>query len=179
MPDQQHDIPICAPKSEVPQALSLEKEDLQQRAWRMPDIIVYQHNADEWWVTPLDEELPLIRLNRVGASLLGAMDGRVTLQTLLDQFGSWVCSPSGETGRWHLEHWSLPRYSLCFYGSEAPSGHSVNAKWDLLLQRVREHWPGNAPVESEQHLTEFHHKGIQHHHGHFEIYRDNGLASLS
>ncbi|NKB80998.1 MAG: methyltransferase domain-containing protein [Nitrospirales bacterium] len=167
--DQQHDSPVSMTQPDRLQALSLEGETLQQRAWRMPDIIVYQHNVNEWWVTPLDEELPLIRLNRAGASLLGAMDGRATLQTLLDQFGTWVCSPSGETGRWHLEHWSLPRYSLCFYGAEAPSGHSVHAKWDLLLQRVRDHWPGNAPVESDQHLTEFHHKGIQQHHGHFEI----------
>ena len=89
-------------------SLLLEGEILSQRAWRMPDIIVYQHGPDEWWVTPLDEQLPLIRLNRMGASLLSAMDGRSTLKTLLDQFGTWVCGPTGETGRWHLERWSSP-----------------------------------------------------------------------
>jgi ubiquinone/menaquinone biosynthesis C-methylase UbiE len=149
--------------------LRLEGDVLQQRAWRMPDLIVYQHEAEEWWVTPLDEDLPVIRLNRMGASLLGAMDGRASIQSLLDQFGKWVCGPNQETGRWHLERWSLPQFSLCYYGDEAPSGHSVNAKWDLLLQKVREKWPGNVAVESEEHLTEFHHKGIQGHHGHFEI----------
>lgn len=150
-------------------SLLLEGKILSQRAWRMPDIIVYQHGPNEWWVTPLDEELPLIRLNRMGASLLGAMDGRSTLKTLLDQFGTWVCGPTGENGRWHLERWSLPRYSLCYYGSEPPSGHSAEAKWDLLLQRVRERWPGNVPIESEDHLSDFHLQGIQGHHGHFEI----------
>ena len=151
------------------ETLLLEGEILQQRAWRMPDLIVYQHGPEEWWVTPLDEELPLIRLNRMGASLLGAMDGRSTIKTLLDQFGKWVCGPNHETGCWHLERWSLPRYSLCYYGSEPPSGHSVNAKWDLLLQQVRERWPGNTAVESEGQLTDFHRRGIQGHHGHFEI----------
>lgn len=151
------------------QPLCLEGEILQQRAWRMPDLIIYQQGPEEWWVTPLDEDLPIIRLNRMGASLLGAMDGKATLRNLLDQYGKWVCGPNNETGKWHLERWSLPQYSLCYYGSEAPSGHSVEAKWDLLLQKVREKWPANVSVESENHLTEFHRKGIQGHHGHFEI----------
>lgn len=149
--------------------LALEGEILQQRAWRMPDLIVYQHSSEEWWVAPLDEDLPIIRLNRMGAALLGAMDGKATIRTLLDQYGKWVCGPGQETGRWHLERWSLPAYSLCYYGNEAPSGHSVDAKWDRLLQKVREHWHGNVAVETEAHLTAFHQKGIQSHHGHFEI----------
>ena len=64
--------------SETPSSLkpmTLEGDLLQQRAWRMPDLIIYQHGPDEWWVAPLDEGLPLIRLNRRGASLLSAMDG--------------------------------------------------------------------------------------------------------
>lgn len=149
--------------------LPLEGEVLQHRAWRMPDLIVYQHGLEEWWVTPLDEDLPLVRLNRMGALLLGSMDGRSTIQTLMDKFGKWVCGPDQRTGRWHLERWSQPRFSLCYYGTEPPSGHSVNAKWDLLLQKVREGWHENVAVESDDHLTAFHHKGIQSHHGHFEI----------
>ena len=147
----------------------LEGEVLQQRAWRMPDLIVYQADDEEWWVAPLDEDLPLVKLNRMGASLLGAMDGRSNIQTLLNQFGKWVCGPNQETGRYFLERWAIPRYSLCYYGSEAPSGHSVNAKWDLLLQKVREQWHENVAEETDEHLTEFHHQGIQSHHGHFEI----------
>ncbi|MEC4674882.1 MAG: hypothetical protein VST68_11900, partial [Nitrospirota bacterium] len=135
----------------------------------MPDLIVYQHGPEEWWITPLDEDLPLVRLNRMGAMLLGSMDGRSSIQDLLDKFGKWVCGPSQETGRWHLERWSQPRFSLSYFGTEPPSGHSVNAKWDLLLQKVREGWHENVPVESDEHLTAFHHKGIQSHHGHFEI----------
>ena len=100
---------------------------------------------------------------------LGAMDGRSNIQTLLNQFGKWVCGPNQETGRYFLERWATPRYSLCYYGSEAPSGHSVNAKWDLLLQKVRDQWHGNVAEETDEHLTEFHHQGIQSHHGHFEI----------
>ena len=151
------------------QPQGLEGEVLQQRAWRMPDLIVYQSGDEEWWVTPLDEDLPLVKLNRMGASLLGAMDGRSSIQALLNQFGKWVCGPNQETGRYFLERWATPRYSLCYYGSEAPSGHSVNAKWDLLLQKVREQWHRNVAEETDKHLTEFHHQGIQSHHGHFEI----------
>lgn len=168
MSDSQSPTSLSSSSTTI-EPLRLEDDLLQQRAWRMPDLVVYQHGEDEWWVTPLDEDLPLIRLNRMGASLLGAMDGRASIRALLDQFGKWVCGPGQETGRWHLERWSLPAYSLCYFGAEAPSGHSVNAKWDLLLQKVREKWHGNVAVESEDHLTEFHHKGIQGHHGHFEI----------
>ena len=135
----------------------------------MPDLIIYQHGPEEWWVTPLDEALPMIRLNRRGASLLAAMDGKSSLATLLHQFGKWVCGPNNETGQWHLERWALPHYSLCYYGSEPPSGHSSDAKWDLLLQRVRERWHGNVAEETEEHLSEFHLHGIQAQHGHFEI----------
>ena len=149
--------------------LTLEGDLLQQRAWRMPDLLVYQHGQDEWWVSPLDEELPLLRLNRMGIALLGAMDGRSTIGSLLNQFGKWVCGPTNETGRWHIERWALPHYSLSYYGSEAPSGHSTEAKWDLLLQRVRERWHGNVAEETEEHLSDFHLHGIQAQHGHFEI----------
>ncbi|RMH36484.1 MAG: class I SAM-dependent methyltransferase [Nitrospirae bacterium] len=149
--------------------LSLEGEVLNCRAWRMPDLVVYQHGSEEWWVCPLDEELPIIKLNRMGAALLAAMDGTKTVGALMSQFGKWVCSPTGETGRWHLEHWALPSYSLCYYGTEPPTGHSAEARWDLLLQRIRERWHQNAPQEHERHLSDFHLHGIHEQHGHFEI----------
>jgi hypothetical protein len=34
----------------------LEGDILHQRAWRMPDIVIYHHATEEWWVAPLDEE---------------------------------------------------------------------------------------------------------------------------
>lgn len=147
----------------------LEGDILQQRAWRMPDIVIYQHGPEEWWVAPLDEDLPLIRLNRMGAALLGAMDGRMTIGMLLNQYGKWICSPSQYNGRWHLERWATPRFSLAYYGTEPPSGHSAEAKWDLLLQKVREGWHQNVSAETEDHLSKFHVQGIQGPHGHFEL----------
>jgi ubiquinone/menaquinone biosynthesis C-methylase UbiE len=147
----------------------LEGDILNQRAWRMPDIVIYQHAPEEWWVAPLDEELPLVRLNRMGAALLGAMDGRMTIGALLNQYGKWVCSPTQQNGRWHLERWAQPRFSLAYYGTEPPSGHSADAKWDLLLQKVREGWHQNVAAETEDHLSKFHVQGIQGPHGHFEI----------
>ena len=168
--EQEHQTDMAAIQSGSSiEPMRLEGDLLQQRAWRMPDLIIYQHGPEEWWVTPLDEELPLIRLNRMGASLLAAMDGKLTLAALLNQFGKWRCGPTNETGQWHLERWALPHYSLCFYGSEPPSGHSSEAKWDLLLQRVRERWHGNVAEETEEHLSDFHLHGIQEQHGHFEI----------
>ncbi|MCA9477143.1 MAG: class I SAM-dependent methyltransferase, partial [Nitrospira sp.] len=105
----------------------------------------------------------------MGASLLGAMDGRTTIGALLNQFGKWVCSPHHLNGRWHLERWATPRFSLAYYGTEPPSGHSAEAKWDLLLQKVREGWHQNVKAETEDHLSKFHVQGIQGPHGHFEI----------
>jgi SAM-dependent methyltransferase len=151
----------------IPQVL--EGDILNQRAWRMPDIVIYQHAPEEWWVAPLDEELPLVRLNRMGAALLGAMDGRMTIGALLNQYGKWVCSPTQHNGRWHLERWAQPRFSLAYYGTEPPSGHTAEAKWDLLLQKVREGWHQNVKSETEDHLSKFHVQGIQGPHGHFEI----------
>jgi len=40
---------IADPWSEiVPQGL--DENLLNQRAWRMPDIVIYQHGPEEWWV---------------------------------------------------------------------------------------------------------------------------------
>src|SRR2546427_8998632 len=93
----------------LPQAsLELTDDVLALRAWRMPDMVVYQHSDDEWWLTPLDDAIPLVRINRLGATLLSSMDGQATVGALLAKFGNKLCGPHGETGRWCLEHWSLP-----------------------------------------------------------------------
>jgi ubiquinone/menaquinone biosynthesis C-methylase UbiE len=146
--------------------LMLSGELLKLRAWRMPDMVVYQRADDEWWLAPLDDALPLIRLNRVGMELLTSLDGR-TVGSLLDRFGRWVCGPDGETGQWHLERWSRPRYSLCYFGTEPPT-EARHTKWDMLLQQVREGWSGQEGFEGAQHLSEFHLREITKQDGHFD-----------
>src|SRR5207253_8159455 len=126
------------------------------RAWRMPDMVVYQHAADEWWLTPLDDAVPLMRVNRAGAALLAGMDGQVTVGALLAKYGREVCGSKGETGRWCLERWSLPRYSLCYFGAEVPAKDRGEARWDLLLLKIREGWSGSSAFEGEGHLSDFH-----------------------
>ena len=148
--------------------LSLTPDILQLRAWRMPDMIMYEHGTDEWWVAPLDDQLPLIRLNRVGLELLTAIDGHTRVATLLDRFGKWVCGPDGETGQWHLERWSLPNYALCYFGTEPPSSDRHGAKWDLLLQNIREGWSGKDEFEGGEHLADFHLRGITKRDSHFD-----------
>ncbi len=137
-------------------------------ARRMPDMVVYQQGEDEWWVTPLDDQMSLIRLNRVGAEMLAAMDGHSTVGKLLERFGSRVCGPDGQTGRWHLERWSLPNYSLCYYGSQAPTRERQGVKWDLLLQEIREGWSGRKGFEGHDHLSDFHLREITKQEGHFD-----------
>jgi len=149
--------------------LALTDDILSQRAWRMPDMVVYQQTPEDWWLTPLDDHLPLVRLNRMGIELLTAMDGKATVGWLLDKFGKWVCGPDGETGRWHLERWALPRYALCYYGMEAPTGqHRSQAKWDLILQQIREGWSGSSDFEGGEHLSDFHVHDITTQEGHFD-----------
>lgn len=148
--------------------LDLSGDLLNLRAWKMPDILVYRHAPDEWWLAPLDDDLPLIRLNPVGAELLAAIDGRNTVGTLLARFGKWVCGPDGETGRWHLERWALPRYSLCYYGIEPPSTDRHGLKWDALLQQIREGWSGKDGFEGAEHLSDFHLREITKQEGHFD-----------
>ncbi len=154
----------------VPQSpLTLTDDILRLRAWRMPDMLTYRHGADEWWLTPLDDNLPLIRLNRAGVELLTAMDGHTTVGELLGRFGKWVCGPDGHNGCWHLERWSLPGYSLCYFGTEPPSGgHRLNIKWDLLLQQIREGWSGRQGFEGGEQLVQFHTRDITQHEGHFD-----------
>ncbi len=149
--------------------LDLTGEILTQRAWRMPDMIIYRHKPEEWWLAPLDDDLPVIRLNRMGIELLNAMDGTATVGWLLERFGKWVCGPDGALGRWHLEHWAQPRYSLCYYGKEGPTGHRSDARWDLLLQRVREGWSGRHGFEGAAHLEGFHRHDIDTETDHFDL----------
>lgn len=149
-------------------SLALTDEVLALRAWRMPDMIVYEHAEEEWWLVPLEDALPLVRLNRTGATLLAVMDGQVTVASLLAKFGNHLCGPQGETGRTFLEQWSLPRYSLCYYGAEPPAKDRGEARWDLLLQKIREGWSGSTEFEGEGHLSSFHAKEITTREGHFE-----------
>ncbi len=149
--------------------LALTGDVLALRAWRMPDMVVYQHGADEWWLTPLDDAVPLVRINRTGAALLAAMDGQATVGGLLDKFGTRPCGAKGETGRWCLEHWSLPRYSLCYFGAEVPAKDRGEARWDLLLLKIREGWSGTTEFEGEGHLSEFHVHDIATQKDHFEV----------
>ena len=37
--------------------LSLTGETLSLLAWHIPDLVAYQHNEDEWWFAPLDDNL--------------------------------------------------------------------------------------------------------------------------
>ncbi|MFM7842038.1 MAG: hypothetical protein ACKO9T_09225, partial [Nitrospira sp.] len=64
----------------------------------MPDMIMYQYSVNEWWLTPLDDQFPLVRLNRAGLELLTAMDGHATVGELLNRYGKWVCGPEGQNG---------------------------------------------------------------------------------
>lgn len=136
--------------------LHLAGEVLNLLAWHIPDLVIYQHAEDEWWIAPLDDTVPLVRLNRVGVDLLTAMNGHTTVGALLAQCGEKICGPDGQPGRWHLERWATPNYSLCYYGAEPPGGHRHRAKWDILLQQVREGWSGREGFEGEDHLHHFH-----------------------
>ncbi|MCA1958879.1 MAG: class I SAM-dependent methyltransferase [Nitrospira sp.] len=144
------------PRALVQEPIPLTDETLNLFAWRVPDLVIYQHHSDECWLAPLDDNLPVIRLNQTGVAMLHAMNGHTTVGALLEQYGTKICGPDGQPGRWHLERWATPSYSLCYYGSEPPGGHRHQAKWDLLLQRIREDWSGQDDFEGEDHLDHFH-----------------------
>ena len=150
-------------------SLALTDDVLALRAWRMPDMMVYQHADDEWWLPTLDDAVPLVRVNRTGTALLAAMDGQATVGSLLTKFGGRVCGSNGETGRWCLEHWSLPRYALCYFGVEVPAKDRGEARWSLLLLKIREGWSGESGFEGEQHLSDFHTHDIATQKDHFEV----------
>ena len=154
--------------SATEQPLQLTDDVLAQRAWKTPDMVIFQRDDQEWWLAPLDDAIPLVRINRFGANLLSSMDGTATVGSLLAKFGKTVCGAEGETGRWCLERWSLPRYSLCYFGSEPPMKDRGDARWDLLLLKIRDGWSGTSEFEGEQHLSEYHTHQIATQEGHFE-----------
>ncbi len=62
--------------------------------------------------------------------------------------------------------------TLCYYGTEPPGGHRHKAKWDILLQQIREAWSGQEEFEGEEHLENFHHHeltGSAEDDGHFDL----------
>jgi ubiquinone/menaquinone biosynthesis C-methylase UbiE len=140
--------------------LTLAGDRLNFLAWHIPDLVAYQNTDDEWWFAPLDDNLPLVRLNRVGLEMLKAMNGHTSVGVLLEKYGNRICGPDGQSGRWHLERWALPTYSLCYFGTDPPGGHRHKAKWDVLLQQIREGWSGQVGFEGEDHLEDFHHHAL-------------------
>lgn len=140
----------------IQEPLILSGDVLSLLAWRIPDLVAYQHTVDEWWLAPLDDDFPLVRLNMVGIEMLTSMNGHITVGTLLEKYGNKICGPDGQPGTWHLERWSVPNFSLCYFGTEPPGGHRHKAKWDVLLQQIREGWSGQQDFEGEEHLEDFH-----------------------
>src|SRR3989442_8635223 len=67
--------PVVSP---VQDSLELTDEALALHAWRMPDMVHYQHAYEEWWLAPLEDTVPLVKINRAGLNLLNAMNGKVT-----------------------------------------------------------------------------------------------------
>jgi ubiquinone/menaquinone biosynthesis C-methylase UbiE len=157
--------PVTSPAQD---SLELTDVVLALHAWRMPDMVFYQHAYEEWWLAPLEDTVPLVKINRAGLNLLNAMNGKVTVAALTEKFGRVVCGPNGETGRQCLERWPVPKYSLCYFGAEPPTGDRGDARWHLLLLKIREGWQGTAEFEGETHLSDFHTHEIASPESHFE-----------
>lgn len=160
------------PVAAVQEPLQFTGETLNLLAWRIPDLVAYQHREDEYWLAPLDDNFPLIRLNLTGIEMLKSMNGHITVGALLGKYSTKVCGPDGQPGQWHLERWATPNYSLCYFGTEPPGGHRHQAKWDILLQQIREGWSGREGFEGEEHLEDFHHHeltGNAEDDGHFDL----------
>ncbi len=157
--------PVASPAKD---SLALTGDVLALHAWRMPDMVLYQHAYEEWWLAPLEDTVPLVKINRAGLNLLNAMNGKATVGALLEKFGHRVCGPNGETGRQCLERWPVPKYSLCYFGAESPTGDRGDARWHLLLLKIREGWQGTSEFEGETHLSDFHTHEIASPEGHFE-----------
>jgi ubiquinone/menaquinone biosynthesis C-methylase UbiE len=159
------------PLAAVQEPLHLSGNALLLLAWHIPDLVAYQHTEDEYWFAPLDDTIPLVRLNDSGVEMLKAMNGHITVGALLEKYGNRVCGPDGQPGRWHLERWATSNYSLCYFGTEPPGGHRHKAKWDILLQQIREGWSGQEGFEGEGHLHNFHRHSLTEPHeddGHFD-----------
>jgi len=160
------------PVAAIQEPLHLAGETLTLLAWRIPDLVAYQHREDEYWFAPLDDTFPLVHLNSTGVEMLRAMNGHTTVGALLEKYGNKICGPDGQPGQWHLERWATPNYSLCYYGTEPPGGHRHTAKWDILLQQIREGWSGQEGFEGEAHLEDFHHHELTEtieDDGHFDV----------
>ena len=160
------------PVAAIQEPLHLAGETLTLLAWRIPDLVAYQHREDEYWFAPLDDTFPLVHLNSTGVEMLRAMNGHTTVGALLEKYGNKICGPDGQPGQWHLERWATPNYSLCYYGTEPPGGHRHTAKWDILLQQIREGWSGQEGFEGETHLEDFHHHELTEpieDDGHFDV----------
>src|SRR2546422_645022 len=157
--------PVVSPAQD---SLELTDEALALHAWRMPDMVLYQHAYEEWWLAPLEDTVSLVKINRAGLNLLNAMNGKVTVAALLEKFGPRVCGPNGETGRQCLERWPVPKYSLCYFGAEPPAGDRGDARWHLLLLKIREGWQGTSEFEGETRLSDFHTHEIASPESHFE-----------
>src|SRR5437879_11849699 len=117
--------PVVSPAQD---SLELSDEVLALHAWRMPDMVLYQHAYEEWWLAPLEDTVPLVKINRAGLNLLNAMNGKVIVAALLDKFGPRVCGPNGATGRQCLERWPEAKYSPCYLGADAPAGARGDAR---------------------------------------------------
>ena len=160
------------PCAAVQEPLHLAGDVLDLRAWHIPDLVAFEYAEDEIWLAPLDDAFPLIRLNQTGLNMLKAMNGHTTVGMLLERFGTEICGPDGQPGQWHLERWGTPNYSLCYYGTEPPGGHRHRAKWDILLQQIRDGWSGREGFEGETELEVFHHHGLSQSaedDGHFDL----------
>src|SRR2546430_4043157 len=83
--------PVASPAQD---SLALTGDVLALHAWRMPDMVLYQHAYEEWWLAPLEDTVPLVKINRAGLNLLNAMNGKVTVGALLEKFGHRVCGPN-------------------------------------------------------------------------------------
>ena len=142
------------PVAAIQEPLKLTGETLSLLAWHIPDLVAYQHREDEYWLAPLDDNFPLIRLNPTGIEMLKSMNGHITVGALLEKYGARICGPDGQPGQWHLERWATPNYSLCYFGTEPPGGHRHQAKWDILLQQIREGWSGQEGFEGEEHCKQ-------------------------
>src|SRR5262249_18041270 len=152
--------------------LDLTGETLNRLTWHIPDLVTYQHDADEWWFAPLDDNLPIIRLNRIGLEMLQTMNGHTTVEALVEKYGRRVCGPDRQPGPRHLELCPRPPDPLFYYATEPPGGHRHKAKWDLLLQQIREGWSGQDGFEGEDHLEDFHHHELSdsgEDDGHFDL----------
>ena len=147
--------------------LTLNGDILKLRAWRMPDMLRISMRM-KWWITPLDDHLPLIRLNRIGAGTRDRHRWPSHGEQLAGSF--WKM---GVWSRWRNRSVAfgavvLAQLLALFLRNRRAERRSARHKWDLLLQQIREGWSGKEELEGGDHLTEFHLKDITKREGHFD-----------